>query len=180
MVSILAIGLAGCSWDSDGALKSKVVKTESTVTLNEFDVATGAVTKDTELSSKETGTSMTLSEGTVLKDEDGNPITKAPRLKVNVAESERDAKTTLDFSVDGKRVIPTEPVMISLPAPAGAKPGDSVEMEVPDDGSIDNVSSKMMVFIVDAKGKINIRLFPNAFKHIIVIVVKLKQDNSTN
>lgn len=177
LATVVAIGLfSGCIGDSSS---SGVVKTDGSSEMNStsFDETTGAVTKATEIKVGNTNTSMNISEGTVLQDEDGNPITKAPTLKVNNEKDSKEAKTTLDFNVDGKKVIPTEPVVVSVPAPAGAKAGDRVQIEVPDDGSITN---KLIFVIVKADGTIDIRLFPKAFRKKIVIVVVIIKDKSTN
>ena len=180
IASILAIGLfVGCTGDADST--PAVVKTEAVQVMDTaaFDATTGAVTKETPIKAGNTGTTMTLSEGTVLQDIDGNPITKAPTAEVKVEKSETETKTTLNFKVDGKRVIPTEPVVMSVPAPAGAKAGDPVQIDVPD--GIES-TQKLIFVLVKSDGTVDIRIFPKAFKKAIVIVVKVKVkvDSSTN
>ena len=180
IASLLAIGLfVGCTGDADSSSTPAVVKTEAVQVMDAtaFDATTGGVTKETPIKAGDTGTTMTLSEGTVLQDIDGNPITKAPTAEVKVEKSETEAKTTLNFEVDGKKVIPTEPIVVSIPAPAGAKAGDTVQIEVPDDGSI---TEKLIFVVVNKDGTVNVRIFPKAFKKAIVLVVKVKVDNSTN
>ncbi len=178
LIVTITIGLLTGCWDDNTT--SSTVKTSSVESLDRtvFDANTGAVTKDTEIKSTKTGTSLALSSGTVLQDEDGNPITKAPEAKVAVEKSETEAKTTLDLTVDGKKVIPTESVVMSVPAPSGAKVGDEVQIDVPDDGTIGQ--QKLMFFIVQKGGFIMIRLFPKAFHGTITIAVAIKIDKSTN
>ena len=182
---VVTMGLFfGCNGNS----KSSTETTKATQAMDEavFDSATGAVKKETDIKAGKTGVVMSIPEGTVLQDIDGNPITKAPTATVKTEKDTKEAKTTIDFTVDGKRVIPTEPVVISIPAPKGAKPGDTVQIEVPDDGSISEksleskIQQKLVFFIINANGTIDIRVFPNAFKNQIVLVVIIKTDNSTN
>jgi len=178
MASLLAIGLfLGCSGDANSSSSASVVKTESIKTLA-FDATTGTVTEN-EIKAGDTGTTMVISEGTVLNDIDGNPIKKAPTLGVEAEKSETEAKTTIDFKVDGKKIIPTESVVFSVPAPAGSKAGDTVQIEV-DDGI--ESTQKLILVIVKADGTVDIRIFPRVFrrKGLIVIVVKVKTDTSTN
>ena len=179
MASLLAIGLfVGCVGEV-GTDKPAVIKTSGTEAIDStaFDTTTGGVTKDTDIKAGDTGTTMSIPAGTVLQDIDDNPITKAPTLEVKAEKSETKAKTTLNFEVDGKKVIPTEPVVFSVPAPTGSKAGDEVQIEV-DDGI--ESTQKLIFVIVKADGTVDIRIFPRAFKKAIVIVVKVKTDTSTN
>jgi len=146
--------------------------------VKSFDVSTGAVTEDVKIESSKTGTTMEIASGTVFQDAEGNAITEAPKAEVVVEKSTSEAKTVIDFTTaDGTKVIPTESVVISVPAPEGAKAGDTVQIEVPDDGSI---QSKLIFVVVKADGTVDVRVFPSAFRKTIVIVVKTKTDNSTN
>lgn len=174
---LITMGLFfGCG---NGNSKSSTETIKATQAMDEtaFDSETGAVKSDTDIKAGKSGVVMSIPEGTVLQDEDGKPITKAPTAEVKTEIDSKKAKTTIDFKVDGKIVIPTESVVISVPAPKGAKPGDEVEIEVPDDGSI---QQKIILVIVNADGTVNIRVFPKAFKKRIVIVVMIKRDKSTN
>ncbi len=177
---LITIGLFfGCGGNNTSSVET--TKATQVMDENAFNSDTGAVTKDTKITAGETGVVMNISEGTVFQDIDGNPITKAPTTEVVTEKDEKEAKATLNFEVDGKKVIPTESVVISVPAPAGSKDGDRVQIEVPDDGSItekSNISQKL-IFLIVQNGKINIRVFPNAFKKAIVIVVMVI-DESTN
>jgi len=180
IASLLAIGLfVGCDGDATSSTTPAVVTTQATQAIDAaaFDATTGAVTTETPIEAGTTGTTMTIPAGTVLQDIDGNPITKAPSLEVKAEKSETEASTTINFEVDGKKVIPTESVVFSVPAPAGSKAGDTVQIEVPDDGSI---TQKLIFVVVKADGTVDIRVFPKAFEKEIVIVVKVKVDNSTN
>ena len=180
MASLLAIGLfAGCNGNATSNATEEVVTTEATQAIDAtaFDAATGAVTTETPIEAGKTGTTMTIPAGTVLQDVDGNAITKAPSLEVKAEKSATEASTTINFEVDGKKVIPTESVVFSVPAPAGSKAGDTVQIEVPDDGSI---TQKLIFVVVKADGTVDVRVFPKAFKKTIVIVVQVKVDTSTN
>lgn len=180
IASLIAVGFfVGCNGDAGSSSTPDVVTTEAKTVIDAtaFDTATGAVTKETPIEAGNTGSTMTIPAGTVLQDIEGNPITKAPTLEVVAEKSTTEAKTTLNFELDGKKVIPTESVVISVPAPAGAKPGDIVQIEVPNDGSI---TQKLIFVLVKADGTVDVRIFPAAFKKTIVIIVKVKTDTSTN
>jgi len=184
IASILAIGLfVGCTGDADSNSKPAVVKIEATQAMDTtaFDTTTGGVTKDTEIEAGNTGATMAISNGTVLQDIDGNAITEAPTAKVEVEKSATEAKTVLDFKAGDKRVMPApgSSIVMSVPAPAGAKPGDVVQIEVPD--GIEAVQ-KLITVIVKADGTVDIRIFSSAFRKTIVIIVRVKvpTDNSTN
>ena len=173
---VVTMGLFfGCNGNSKSS--TETTKATQVMDATAFDSATGAVTSDTDIKAGKTGVVMNIPSGTVLQDENGNPITKAPTTDVKVEKDSKKATTTLDFTVDGKRVIPTEPIVISVPAPKGAKAGDEVEIKVPDDGSI---QEKLIIVIVKSDGTVDIRVFPKAFKKIIVIIVMIKTDKSTN
>jgi Cu/Zn superoxide dismutase len=176
---LLAVGLfTGCDGDVTSSTPT-VITTEAIAVIdtNVFDTATGAVTTETAIEAGDTGTTMSIPAGTVLQDIDGNPITEAPSLEVKAEKSATEASTTINFEVDGKKVVPTESVVFSVPAPDGAKAGDIVQIEVPDDGSI---TQKLIFVLVKADGTVDIRVFPAAFTKTIIIVVKVQADNSTN
>ena len=167
----------GC--DGEVSSTPTVVKTNAVQTLDttKFNAGTGAVTEDVEIvAGNGTDTTMKISDGTVFRDENNNTITKAPEAKVAVEKTATEAKTTIDFTSDGKKVIPTESVVISVPAPTGAKPGDEVQIEVGDD----KITAKLIYVTVKADGTVDIRVFPSVFGNKIVIVVKKKVDSSTN
>ena len=179
IASLMAVGFfVGCSGDADTTTPA-VVKTEAkqAIDTTAFNADTGAVTKDTTIKAGNTGTTMALTSGTVFQDASGNAIKKAPVADVVVKKSATKATTTIKFEVDGKKVIPTESVVISVPAPKGAKAGDTVQIEVPDDGSI---TQKLIFVVVNADGTVNVRVFPKAFEKTIVIIVEIKKDSSTN
>jgi hypothetical protein len=180
IASLLAIGaFVGCDGEATSSNTPSVVTTEATQAIDatKFDAATGAVITETLIEAGTTGATMTIPAGTVLQDVAGNPITKAPSLEVKAEKSATEASTTINFEVDGKKVVPTESVVFSVPAPAGSKAGDTVQIEVPDDGRI---TQKLIFVIVKADGTVDVRIFPKAFKKTIVIVVKVKVDSSTN
>jgi hypothetical protein len=172
----------GCDGDAG---TTAVVKTNDSVFMatTYFDVNTGAVTKDVNISSETTGTTMFILDGTVLRDKDSNnTIKEVPKAEIAVEKSKSSAKTTIDFTTsDGNRVIPLGFVVISIPAPAGAKPGDTVQINVPDDDSI-TITEKLIFVIVKADGTVDIRVFSKAFEKTIVIIVEIEVqvDDSTN
>jgi len=93
-------------------------------------------------------------------------------------------QTSIVFCVNHpsvKKVIPTQPIVVSLPAPTGAKPGDSVQLEVPDGVTANKmeVSQKLITVIVKADGTVDITVFPDVLRNLLVIVIIIA-DQSTN
>lgn len=121
--------------------------------------------------------SVTLDTGTGFTDaKTGKTVTETPKVVVN-AEQSTTSKTEVSFVLaDGSKVIPTQNVKIALTAPAGAKEGDKVTIDVPDGVTAGN-TNKLTVFIVGKNGLINViiapRVFKNADVYVIVFAIKL-------
>ena len=114
--------LVGCGSSATSGVKTSI-DTE-VISPDAFDTKTGAVTEDTTISvgdDKDTETKIEVSEGTQFTDENGDVVTKAPTAKVEVEKKKDESTTELDFSVDGKKVIPTEPITVSVQAPKEQK-----------------------------------------------------------
>jgi len=176
--------IVGCGGGSGCSLTEEPVVVDSEIQIdnNFFDENTSTVVKDIVLEDNKTDTAIELSEGTVFVDEDDNPIEEAPIVKVKVETKETDTTTELQMvSSDGEKVIPTEPVAVSIPAPEGAEPGDTVRVEVPDDAEVIDKIEKLILVVVGKDGKINILIQPEVFRQQTVIVIIVEApDKSTN
>ena len=176
--------LVGCGSSGTSGVYLKTSTETEAISSDSFDTETGAVTEDTTISvgdDKDTETKIEVSEGTQFTDENGDVVTKAPTAKVEVEKKQDESTTELDFSVDGKKVIPTEPITVSVQAPEGAKAGDEVEIEVPEGIKPANMQ-KLILVIVNADGTVSINIMPYVFRNhtVIAIIVKIKKDDSTN
>ena len=171
---LLVIGtmffLAGCG--SSGKTPTTIVA-EATIPISTENLDGGVVTKETTVPVKaDDGTKLatvTLAPGTEFQDENGNPITETPNLAVKAQKSTK-SKAEINFTTkDGKKIIPTEPVNVAIAAPAGAKPGDKVKIDVPD--GVNAGTEKLTIFIVGNDGFIHVIIVPQVFKNNDVIIL---------
>jgi hypothetical protein len=178
LASLLAIGaFVGCDGEV-GPKEPVVVTTAGEVTMDSSAIQNGIIAEPITTLDTKTNVAMTIPGSTTLtfKDDD-TEVTTAPTTKTEVKQSTEKATTTINFEAEGRKVIPSNPVIVSVPAPAGSKAGDTVQIEVPDDGSI---TQKLIFVIVKADGTVDVTILPKAFEKTIIIVVKVKVDNSTN
>jgi hypothetical protein len=167
LASVIALFI-GCDGDVGNNTTPTIVKTEATET----------VTAGTPTKVGDTGTTISVSEGTSFTDVDGNMLEKAPEAKVVVEKSVTVAKTVIDFTVDGKRVQPTSPVTVSVPAPQGVKVGEEVQIDAPI-GSKEAKGNFILATVL--KGFVVSIVIPEvAFLKPIIISVETKKDSSTN
>jgi hypothetical protein len=155
----------------------------------------GVIQKDVEVvvkSDKGEETAKTvIPAGTEFKDEAGKVVEVAPTFAVvqkeSVEETVKDGKKTTKNVVktelkftdkDGKKIIPSEPVTVTMKAPAGSKPGDEVLVDIPDGATISKktIQEKLTLVIVDENGNINVTVTPHVFEgqDVVVIVVQRK------
>ena len=174
---ILTIGIffiVGCG---SSTTSPTVVKSDVTVEINatSFDTEEGKTTEEVSMvvgESKETETTIEIPKDTYFTDNETNEVVSAvPTVDVSVVQSGGESSTTISFESDGKKVIPSKPVTTSLVAPAGAKPGDEVEIEVPDGISAGKLTQKLIIVIVNSNGRIDIIIEPKLFKERLVIVI---------
>jgi hypothetical protein len=183
-VGLLSLAGCGSSSSSPSEVKSDVTKEIST---DSFETTTGVITKETIIvvgESKDTETTIKISEGTQFVDsESGEVITEVPRVHVTTTKSSQESLTTIIFETsDGKKVIPSEPITVSVPAPAGAKPGDRVQIKVPDDGGIKaaKINQKLIIAIVKSDGTIEIVIDPDQFKGQVIIIIIFEEEKKPN
>lgn len=146
-----------------------------------FDENSGAVVKDTTLDINNTQTTISIQEGTSFIDEDSNLVTQPPVVNVKVEKNIVDTQAELQIvSSEGEKVIPTEPIEVSVPVPDGVKPGDTVQVEVPDDSKLSS-EEKLILIVVDKDGKVSIVVAPDIFQdRTVVLIVVEAPEASTN
>jgi hypothetical protein len=184
IASLLAIGaFIGCDGDA-GPKAPVVVTTTGEVAIDSTKITDGITNETVTTVDTKTNVAMTIPESTKLTFEDGTEVTTAPTTKTEVKKSTEKATTTLNFEVDGKKVIPSNPVTVSVPAPEGAVPGTLVNIEVPDNGNFSKSSARVGFKFISVKvksdGTVSITIKPDAFRKVIVIVVVVIRDSSTN
>ncbi len=131
---------------------------------------------------------ITIPAGTQFTNESGDVIEKAPVLQVtqressNTSENSQESKTTnvvkgeIKFTDEaGNKIIPTEPVAITMVAPMGSKPGDEVRVEVPDGVDKASGQQKLTLFIVDKNGNIRVIVAPHVFESLDVVVIIIER-----
>ena len=182
-IMLIAMGLIGCGSNSNTTKKSE---TSAPIPSQSFNQTTGSVIDETTLSagdSKSTETTVVIPASTTFVTDDNEPVAKAPVLNTKTEESKVEASTKISFQVDGKNVRPTEPIKISIPAPKGAKPGDTVQVDIPDSAKaakseITKRLSKVISLTVSADGTVSIMVNFTSSTTITITVTLL--DKSTN
>jgi len=163
-VSLIMFIFIGCgSNSSDGVVSTKYKLSESEFSDD------GTIKRDlkVDLSDK---MSLKVPEGTKLTDENGNVVTTPPVIELAQSDS---GEAKIKFSDEnGNKLIPTEPVEMSIKAPDGAKAGDKVKLDIPEaeDSSAKRLN-KLTLYIVDENGFINVVILPNVFKRMDVVAV---------
>lgn len=178
-VSIVTVALlmVGCGSSSEIQTSAQISEAIPAANIEGGEVSTDTVIPVTTSNGTTKLATVTLSAGTKFTNATtGEIITETPKLAVK-AEKSKEAKTEISFILpDGTKLIPTEPVKVSIPAPEGAKPGDKVEIDVAD--GITAGTSKLTVFIVQPNGRISIVIAPRVFKgsnvYVVVFVARLQ------
>jgi hypothetical protein len=180
-IIISASFFIGCGGGSSQYTKTTEASGSKTIDTTTFDENTGAVIKDTTLDINSTQTTVTIPEGTVFTDNESNPITQPPVVKVKVAKNRVNTKAELQvISTNGEKIIPTEPVKVSVPVPNGVKPGDTVKVEVPSSSKNGNIE-KLILIVVDKDGKVSVMVAPDIFKdRTVILIVVEAPEASTN
>jgi len=178
---LLVIGtmffLVGCG--SSGKTPTTIVA-ETTTPIPTENIDGGVVTKETNIPVKASdGTKLatvTLDAGTGFKNPKNNEtITETPNLIVKVTKSTKSQAEISFATEDGTKVIPTELVKVAIAAPAGAKPGDKVKIDVAD--GITAGTEKLTIFIVGNDGFIHLIIAPQVFRNVIILIIVLDTVN---
>jgi len=201
---VFVILMSGCGSSSSSVdqrpvlnEQNVVASVEEHVILDEEALVDGVVVKDIVIpiaqESKEgeenkTVLEVTLVAGTAFIDSEGNPVQEPPVLQVvqkeshsieengNQAEISNVVKGEIRFvDAKGEKIIPTEPVEITMAAPEGSKPGDEVRVEIPDGVDKAVGQEKLTIFIVDENGNIRIVVAPTVFETLDVVVVVIEK-----
>ena len=200
----LIIGCGGGSNSSDlnkrpSLNESNVINTATEeVVLNESQFSDGVVTEDVAISAEaEDGTKATeiiISEGTEFVDDKGEPVISLPTVSIVQQESVEEVvkngkittknvvKTELELVDEkGNKIIPSKPMDITMKAPVGTKPGDEVRVDMPDGATASKsmIQKKLIVVVVGTDGNIHVRIFPEIFKRLTVIIILVERMTST-
>ena len=172
----------GCNSNDDCNCSSVVAEIKETISETNFEE--GLVTTETtikiETEDEELLSTVTLAEDTQFEDKNGVAITETPLLVVKSTKEEDSSTATIKF-VDSKGDIvkPTKSFRVGIKAPANANPGDTVKVEVPDNGHTQ--IQKIIILIVDKNGFVffNVTINDNE-KTTTVIILTLLGNSSTN
>jgi len=178
----VVIFMVGCGGSSSATPTASSTQAEVSNPIPTANIESGEVSTDTVIPVKAKDgktelATVTLVAGTKFTNSTTNEtITETPKLVVK-AEKSTEARTEVSFILDdGTKVIPTEPVKISIPAPAGAKAGDKVEIDVADGITAD--TSKLTLFMVGNDGRISLFIAPRVFRganvYVVIFVVRLQ------
>jgi len=144
-------------------------------------VTSGDITVTATTQDERSESTITVPAGTGFTDQAGNKLENVvPKVAVTqdksststTAEVTNKTQTKIELTDENvNSIVPTKPVDVKVKAPTGTKPGDEVRVSIPDDaGKVE----KLVLFIVDAKGYISVRLYPNVFKKQTVILIVIE------
>jgi len=189
---VLLISACGNSSNSKKSNIEEISHVAKNIELNDS-VEDGVSTKEIDIvvkseSSNQKVVEAVIPEETVFENEHGEPIDTVPVIHITQKEVlEKDVKES-KFSIrnrskveikiedyKGKRVIPSKPLKVTLKAPKEAKAGDKVRVEIPDGAVIEdkdnNLKEKLIVAVVSSDGYIHVKIFPEVFKKVTVVVI---------
>jgi hypothetical protein len=180
---LVSFFIFGCNSNDDCDCAPNVIA-EVNETIAEADFEQGVITNDTTIEikteDKELLSTITLTEDTQFEDENGVAVTETPILVVESSKKETESTSEIKFvNSDGETLIPTKPFKVAIKAPAGAKPGDRVQIEVPDDGNTQ--IQKFIIRVVQQNGFIILTITITEYKKTTtIVVVTLLGNGSTN
>ncbi|NEW60876.1 hypothetical protein GSY74_06230 [Sulfurovum sp. bin170] len=187
MFLIIGCGSSSSSSEGNSASKEKI--------FDEEEVSGGVVQKDLKISlySNESKllTAVSITEGTQLENKNreiiNNPklvITHGDSIKTREDNSRLNVvKSEIKFTDgDGNKVTLTKPITLSIKAPVGSKPGDSVLVDIPDGTTVSKIQrqEKETLLYVDINGKVTVLSETNIDPEIDITITITKQaDGST-
>jgi hypothetical protein len=180
---LISFFIFGCNSNDDCDCTPNVIA-EVNETIAEADFEQGVITNDTTIEikteDKELLSTITLTEDTQFEDENGVAVTETPILVVESSKKETESTSEIKFvNSDGETLIPTKPFKVAIKAPAGAKPGDRVQIEVPDD--VNTQIQKFIIRVVQQNGFIILTITITEYKKTTtIVVVTLLGNGSTN
>ena len=199
-ISTIILGCGGSSSTSKTKEPTELTPTNQAETVKkEIPTDAGVVSEDTkvEVKSKDgkASSELTVPAGTAFTDASGKKLeTVTPKITVTQDKGEKSedkekkiiTQTKIEVTdKNGTKIIPTKPIDVKVKAPSGAKPGDEVKVSIPEGADKAPGQKKLVIFIVDENGFISVRIFPEVFKSITVILIIVEKDipitdNSTN
>lgn len=173
----------GCLGDSTSSTPIKSELTE-TLPIDAMDSTTGAISENITIDvgeGKLTQTSINLSEGTqFINQKSKEVITEQPNVKVLVTNDVSESSTEISFTTStSEKVVPTEPVKVSVVAPKGALPGERVNVTIPNSVNNSKRLEKVIFITIKADGTIDVVIAPDLFEGLLVVIVR-RENRSTN
>ncbi len=196
---VLLINGCGSNSSSDKQSRSSneehvLSSTDVSTTLSNESFVEGATSNDVVIpiestdGKKDEVAVVTLTSGTQFTNAGGDVIEEAPTLHVVQRESstkiedkdEVQTSTVIKSEIKfmdqgGNKIIPTEPIEITMTAPVGAKSGDEVKVEMPNGVNKMSEEQKLTLFIVDKNGNIRVIVLPHVFATLDVVVVIIER-----
>ena len=173
----------GCLGDSTSStpIKSELIEI---LPIDAMDSATGAISENITIDvgeGKLTQTSINLSEGTQFVNQKSKEvITEQPNVKVLVTNDVSESSTEISFTTStSEKVVPTEPVKVSVVAPKGALPGERVRVTIPNSVNNSKRLEKVIFITIKADGTIDVVIAPDLFEGLLVVIVR-RENRSTN
>lgn len=173
----------GCNSDDDCNCSSTVMA-ELNESISETNFQEGLIIKETTIEikseDKELLSTVTVKEDTQFEDINGVAITETPILVVKTTKEEDTSTSIIKFNaIGGEPVTPTKSFKVGMKAPAGAKTGDRVKVEVPNEGNTQ--IQKTIIRIVDANGFVFFEITINDRKNsVVLITITLLGNGATN
>ena len=173
LMSGILLLIVGCGNGSNNEQISK--SAESNSLLPEGTFKEGLVAKETEIkvdtTSGERLTTVTLAKDTQFEDASGQPVTKVPKLAIEAVQSVSSTFSIGFKDSAGNQLKPTKDVVVEMLAPAGAKDGDKVNINISDKIEKLTKQEKLTILVVK-NGKIVFTITIDSFapgKNIVMV-----------
>ncbi len=191
VISTLTIGCGSSSSKPKIKEPTELPPTPQAETVKkEIPTDAGVVSKDIKIEVKskdgKAKSELIVPAGTAFTDASGKKLeTVTPKVTVTQDKGEKSeakekkliTQTKIKLTdKNGTKIIPTKPIDVKVKAPSGAKPGDEVKVSIPDGADKAPGQKKLVIFIVDEDGFISVRIFPEVFKNMTVVVIIVEKE----
>lgn len=190
--SLIAFLVGGCDSSDNISHNSNTQRSVQTVVSVETAQFSDAVVNDTLALSTSVGnnvlTTAIVPQGTQFETIDGYSVSsvnlqiaqrETETLESSVNETVTTKRVTSEYRFvdeEGNKIVPTEPIEISIAAPTGLTPGDEVEVAIFEEDNQEKtlINQKLTIEVVDANGNIRTIVYPYIFmgRDIVVVVVR--------
>jgi len=180
LISSVLLLMVGCgSLYNNTEAVTKVAETTKELARENF--AQGVITQEiiipVKTTSGETLSSITLAADTQFEDKDGQAVTEAPKLVIETVQSTSSSLNISFQDSRGNQLKPTKDIVVEMLAPAGAKDGDRIEIDIPDNTGKLTKQEKLTIVMV-MNGKIVFTISINSFfpgKNVVILLNLIKQ-----